>query len=150
MNCPICGERLVHDDLNDQGLMGVERCGKCGGCWVTHDELESYSSGEWSNLDAMGAQSDEALSDVTCPSCAVQTARMHFQGHGALKVDRCPSCHGLWLDRGELDAVHDAVVEYGETHGTLTEKPQGWSTLHWMAYQLARQWSRGHPGAGVE
>ena len=37
-----------------------------------------------------------------CPKCGagLQTEEFH-----KIQVDRCPECHGLWLDAGEIDAV---------------------------------------------
>lgn len=28
-------------------------------------------------------------------------------------LDRCPTCHGVWLDKGELDLIKEAVEEEG-------------------------------------
>ena len=40
---------------------------------------------------------------MKCPRCAnVELAEATFD---SVTVDRCPSCHGLWLDELELDAV---------------------------------------------
>ena len=49
-------------------------------------------------------------------------------------------CLAWWLDRGELESVHEALVEYGAAAGTLEHKPAEWSTLHWIAYRLGQDW----------
>lgn len=28
-------------------------------------------------------------------------------------LDRCPTCHGIWLDKGELDLIKEAAEEDG-------------------------------------
>jgi hypothetical protein len=30
---------------------------------------------------------------------------MHFHSIGAIEVDVCSTCHGAWLDKGELEAL---------------------------------------------
>ena len=40
---------------------------------------------------------------MKCPSCADATLLMtERQG---VEIDYCPSCRGIWLDRGELDKI---------------------------------------------
>ena len=39
---------------------------------------------------------------IRCPKCKTE---MEALAHEDLVVDQCPSCHGVWLDKGELDAV---------------------------------------------
>ena len=39
---------------------------------------------------------------LRCPKCGghLITQELH-----RIQVDRCPECHGLWLDNGEIDAI---------------------------------------------
>jgi len=37
-----------------------------------------------------------------CPKCGQSLEQAHY---GAVEVDVCPSCKGLWLDANELDAI---------------------------------------------
>jgi Zn-finger nucleic acid-binding protein len=40
---------------------------------------------------------------MKCPSCiTTDLVKAHREG---INVDYCPSCNGMWLDRGELDKV---------------------------------------------
>jgi len=45
---------------------------------------------------------DTAKAGGKCPKCA--GALETFSFHGVM-LDRCVSCHGIWLDAGELEAV---------------------------------------------
>ncbi|AJP71929.1 TFIIB-type zinc ribbon-containing protein [Sphingomonas hengshuiensis] len=38
----------------------------------------------------------------TCPVDGAKLAPMERQG---IEIDYCPSCRGVWLDRGELDKI---------------------------------------------
>jgi uncharacterized protein with PIN domain len=62
---------------------------------------------------------------MRCPKCGGHLVTEEFH---RVQIDRCPDCHGLWLDRGEIDAVlgHDdkGVLSraLGEFMGSLRGK----------------------------
>ena len=39
---------------------------------------------------------------MQCPNCTSQLTMSERQG---IEIDYCPSCRGVWLDRGELDKI---------------------------------------------
>lgn len=39
---------------------------------------------------------------MNCPSCVKPLQMTERQG---VEIDYCPSCRGVWLDRGELDKI---------------------------------------------
>lgn len=39
---------------------------------------------------------------MKCPICAVDLVMSERQG---VEIDYCPTCRGVWLDRGELDKI---------------------------------------------
>lgn len=39
---------------------------------------------------------------MKCPSCSADLLLSERQG---VEIDYCPSCRGVWLDRGELDKI---------------------------------------------
>jgi len=46
---------------------------------------------------------------VNCPLCI---DRMLVPNHrGGIEIDVCPQCHGIWLDRGELDKLVRPAAE---------------------------------------
>lgn len=42
---------------------------------------------------------------MKCPTCPDQTLTMTERS--GVEIDYCPSCRGVWLDRGELDKIID-------------------------------------------
>jgi Zn-finger nucleic acid-binding protein len=57
---------------------------------------------------------------VKCPVCDVDLLMSERQG---VEIDYCPSCRGVWLDRGELDKIVERVnTEYAPPRPA--EKPQ--------------------------
>jgi hypothetical protein len=42
------------------------------------------------------------LHHMHCPKCGMDLTEMDYKG---IKVDKCLSCDGIWLDAGELEQV---------------------------------------------
>ncbi len=142
MKCPFCATALDHDDSAPRGSIPVDRCPACRGCWLDRSALEGVHDGVWENLEQIGVTASETFSDYVCPHCAAMLMRVSPDEHPELQVERCPSCHGIWLDNGELGKLTDVVVEYAEQHRTLHERPEGWSAIRWVLYRLADQANR--------
>ena len=51
-----------------------------------------------------------------CPKCGDKLREEDFHG---VKIDKCPSCKGIWLDDGELDTL------------TSEEKARTWFDKFW-------------------
>lgn len=41
---------------------------------------------------------------MRCPKCG---GHLEVVQHQAVELDRCPDCHGIWLDAGELQQLTD-------------------------------------------
>jgi len=54
---------------------------------------------------ALEAQERERLRQLhwmRCPKCGSELVEVEFRG---VRIDKCTSCDGLWLDAGELEQV---------------------------------------------
>lgn len=82
LNCPRCEERLAGQEGD------LWHCDGCGGSFATGVEL------------GLPTESVEVASDgrMTCPACRDSMERLML---GAVEIDRCASCQGIWLDAGE-------------------------------------------------
>ncbi|MHB8843355.1 MAG: TFIIB-type zinc ribbon-containing protein [Nitrospirota bacterium] len=50
---------------------------------------------------------------MKCPSCTnVELSMSERQG---IEIDYCPTCRGVWLDRGELDKVIERSTSMSES-----------------------------------
>lgn len=47
---------------------------------------------------------------MKCPVCNIELKVSKRQG---VIIDYCPKCHGIWLNRGELDKIIDRVAATG-------------------------------------
>ena len=46
---------------------------------------------------------------MNCPNCKQQLAISERMG---IEIDYCPSCRGVWLDRGELDKLLERSTSF--------------------------------------
>jgi Zn-finger nucleic acid-binding protein len=102
-NCPRCQrERL------DEGKYGEWHCSACGGLFVPRSHLvELMMSGQ---LEAAtgGASASSDRTAARCPADAsiMSAAEIALpEGTGAVRVDRCGSCLGVWFDAGEWSSL---------------------------------------------
>lgn len=145
MKCPDCAAtELVREHLGEREAIDVDRCPHCHGCWLDAKALERMEAGVWSSVDALDLSVAEPLSARTCPRCAARLATVNPDDHRELAIDRCPSCHGLWLDPGELERLHEVAVQHAADHGGLHRRPDGWSRLRWATWRVAERWQRSH------
>jgi Zn-finger nucleic acid-binding protein len=46
---------------------------------------------------------ERRLHYMKCPKCGADLGPEIYDG---VQVDRCPECHGVWLDPGDLELLH--------------------------------------------
>ncbi len=152
MQCPTCAEALIHRDHKHNGFIGIDQCDKCHGCWLDHSELEHLEAGVWADVDALGVDLADALGDTQCPRCEAQMTAFALPGQIKMRFDRCPACHGIWLDSGELRQLQKALDHHADEQGKpLTDRPDDWPWIHWAAYRFLSLGTPGSvppPGAG--
>lgn len=50
---------------------------------------------------------------LLCPNCNVSMQNVNRSG---VELDMCPSCRGIWLDRGELEKILGEVKQEAQGH----------------------------------
>ncbi len=114
--CPTCAAGLEEKTFpgkltNAAGAridVTIDECGSCGGMWFDEAEIEQ----------TMGAKTPlRALMNTTgtptqrgCVRCSVPMSEVAVLG---VQVDVCGTCHGLWLDGGELKSLYE---QYAANH----------------------------------
>ena len=67
---------------------------------------------------------------LLCPNCNVSMQNVARSG---VELDMCPSCRGVWLDRGEIDKIVERSAAIAPAASTWTQpppagpSPAGWS-----------------------
>ena len=116
MKCPKC-----QGELHEMTVEGValDFCSSCKGMWFDEDEM-AFLTELPSDLPEPEVTRGAEATACTCPRC--QTARletMKFSQADALMIDRCPACHGMWLDKGELPKVEQIAAHRGDAKSKL-------------------------------
>jgi Zn-finger nucleic acid-binding protein len=100
-------------DKSKVGDIEVDLCPSCGGLWLDHGEIERLGRGMPSDLERLraaltGSPTPAAPSETTtsCPACPGGLKEVVL---GPVHVDYCVKCHGVFLDKGELDQAVAAV-----------------------------------------
>ena len=61
----------------------------------------------------VGADNILVNNSIQCPNCSnpLQESKKH-----EIDIDYCPTCKGVWLDRGEIDKIANMQNRYEEEH----------------------------------
>jgi len=130
MMCPVCNEAMLAYEW--EGIE-IDGCALCGGVWLDAGEVEIIA--ELAGVDR-GAVSEPlahakgpAHARRRCPRCREMLRTVTVgAGHG-VGLDSCPEQHGLWFDRGEVQAyAGDRAVMIGQVLTTKTSTPD-WTLL---------------------
>jgi len=121
--CPRCDSCLCCKPADGSDLdlddARVDHCEDCGGIWLDEDALSALMTLSASWLEAWQAHLSAASRSraiahahhILCPLCHVTLEERLF-GEGAdVYVERCTSCRGMWLDRGELVVVKRCSIQ---------------------------------------
>ena len=85
------------------GKIFGEHCARCGEK-RTKNEFEGLPTCDKCKLDIEAEREDVR----PCPACKVSMEKTVTSN---VIVDKCPTCHGAWLDGGELDLIKKAVED---------------------------------------
>ncbi len=78
-----------------------EWCARCG-TTRTPDKLGEMPICEECRLTLLAHQEERR----TCSSCDCEMRKLIVE---VVVVDKCPSCHGVWLDAGELELLQRSI-----------------------------------------
>jgi Zn-finger nucleic acid-binding protein len=99
MKCPKCTGTL--GPFEHQGVC-LDFCDTCGGTWFDEKELAKYFllEKDLSSKSVLINPYDEKA--PRCPKDASLMQEYVYMTGDSLKIDFCPVCYGIWLDRGEI------------------------------------------------
>jgi Zn-finger nucleic acid-binding protein len=107
-----------------------ETCPKCAGLWLHEKELKVLKDKtddgnlRWMNDEIAAIDKTSGVaSKRLCPEGHGNLLSTHF-GNSGITIERCDTCHGLWLDRDEFNGIvrylEDEMVH--ETSADLKQK----------------------------
>jgi Zn-finger nucleic acid-binding protein len=71
---------------------------------VEREKKKAAAKGRIKKLAEDERKKGKELHFIKCPKCGMTRIEIDSKG---IKVDRCSSCEGAWLDQGELETVID-------------------------------------------
>ena len=121
LTCPKCPD---HPSLRERDVDGVHvhACEACGGVWLNKGELNALIHPVEGDVEYCSADNlkDDRITNRLCPFCPeTRLSQVNFISYSEIVMDHCPICQGIWLDRGELDAIT------AEVH-RLEAVPESW------------------------
>jgi Zn-finger nucleic acid-binding protein len=57
-------------------------------------------------------------------ACPVDGAALVMSERSGIEIDYCPTCRGVWLDRGELDKIIERNAQQGAAAPQQQQAPQ--------------------------
>ena len=74
--------------------------------------------------------------------CPVDQTVLQMSERQGVEIDYCPSCRGVWLDRGELDKIIDRA------DAGPSPAPQGFQAQPYPTYDDRERENRGYDSRG--
>ncbi|MDY7225604.1 zf-TFIIB domain-containing protein [Hyalangium rubrum] len=107
MNCPRCDKVMAEEQLEPE--VRTLRCPQCQGRWVEGQDLRVLEQTvdmrvvEWRRLPSEELQ----VREIACPRCqpAAMLKKVKSERDRRVLLDVCERCQGVWLDKGELEAI---------------------------------------------
>ena len=110
MKCPRDGT-----ELSKVELLGLEldKCHACDGIWFDRGELETLSEAKDADIEEVlerkygnpKVKEGKPEGYMRCPRCGSRLREQYYTYLNPVRVDRCETCFGFWMDDEELNAV---------------------------------------------
>ncbi len=87
--------------------------------YVWAEELQQRMAKQQKEQQAASAAEKHRLKEthwMHCPKCG---QKLSAEKCGAVEIDVCPSCKGVWLDKGELGTIVESAGQSNFFHNCL-------------------------------
>ncbi len=123
--CPACSSLMFR--MTAVGVE-VDGCPGCGGIWLDKGELPKLSA-DPNVLRSLGngirATQPAAAPQRTdsCPRCNQPLSPFEFGTLRGIRLDRCKSCEGIWLDAGEAQSIAERLGAAAQSFPAASAAP---------------------------
>ncbi len=124
MNCPVC-KNFELNQIEIEPNLWASRCENCHGKWISHNDYERWLKSH-ENLPMTQAKKTKITIPEfelarLCPQCRRILVKYKVGQNVPFTIDRCGSCAGIWLDKGEWETLkrrnlHDDLQEIFTDH----------------------------------
>ena len=120
LTCPQCCDiELTEEKFNETPVLV---CSKCSGIWMEKGHLNKVAHPIDGDLEYCTHEytGEKELSNLLCPRCNdIVMQKVAFIEYSDIKIDFCPECEGLWLNKDSLQQINDEI-------DALAEVPESW------------------------
>jgi len=110
LTCPQCAAPMneVRAEAKTGYMVMLDQCPRCGGIWCDRWELYPVTAAAAERIDpvdheALHQETPPADEQLECPRCRARMFRFRDPTIPAdARIERCPNCDGMRLNRGEL------------------------------------------------
>lgn len=127
LTCPQCAAQM--NEVTAQAAVGycilLDQCSRCGGIWCDRWELYPVTAAAAERLDPVDQEAlwqpvAPAGGPLECPRCRARMSRFRDPAlPQEARIERCPNCDGMWLNRGELRRFKGRAV--GRLSNTVSD-----------------------------
>jgi len=111
MRCPKC--RADMEQIDYEGTE-IDRCTICSGIWFDAGEIDvlrdKQAAAAIDTGDARIGKQSNAMDNYQCPRCSGAMVKVVDPKQTHIWYETCSSCHGSYLDAGELRDLADASI----------------------------------------
>ncbi len=122
--CPQCAAAMnpVKAETTTGYCVLLDQCPRCGGIWCDRWELYPVTAAAAERIDPVDQQAlhqpiPTADEQLQCPRCSARMFRLRDPSLPAdSRIERCPNCDGMWLNRGELRSFKERGAPAAGVH----------------------------------
>lgn len=118
----LCPRDQVELDKLERAGVTVDRCPTCRGHWLDAGELRRITSDREVERRATHVGTYAEPTPLLCPRCGAGCMEAFVE---EVRVDTCPSCHGVWTDAGEIEEAKRQV----QVRRMLSDVPSGFTNF---------------------
>ena len=124
MRCPKCRADMEQVDYDGTE---VDRCRICNGIWFDAGEIDVLRDEQAAAAidigDARIGKQSNAMDSYQCPRCSAAMVKVVDPKQTHIWYETCSSCHGSYLDAGELrDLADDSITDFFKSLATPERK----------------------------
>ncbi|NIM06172.1 MAG: hypothetical protein GTN65_11300 [Armatimonadetes bacterium] len=115
MECPRDGGKLFPQAY--EGDVFVDACPKCKGVFLDRGELQKIEAEHKHDYSEMMSRMPDLVApayerarqraepEPFCPKCGAEMETREYAYCSQVMINKCVKCGGIWLDRGEVEAL---------------------------------------------
>lgn len=139
-DCPTCWVKMDREEVEVFGPnIEIDTCPKCAGVWLDENELGKLIKSRKIDNFLSEDLGTKTRSKIVCPRCG---GLMDTQYAEEIEVDTCLTCHGIWLNDGELESLKGVAKDGFEVDEIEKAAERYEESVHSMKHSMLDRFVR--------